>query len=655
MNDVEKRELFEQQQKIFEAGVQRADKRAGSFSFLTWSFFIAPMIACEEFLAAMFKSAAAVEEDAKTAQAGAAPQAANEHPPASDLSKTSAEDETAKGPAASPEAHATQLDPTGLLAQPQEDAPKPSTARSEAVAAARGGGGGGGDDADSLYHDAHTSIDDSSVNALSADSHLGSSQLPGGSTLESVQSNVLGDSFSPSIIGSAHLLGTVGSLSNDVVGAIAPVEAAVQPVLTTATDTVSTLPNDVAGATAPVEAAVQPVLMTATDTVSTLPNDVAGAIAPVEAAVQPVLTTATDTVSTLSNDVVGADPSSHGVTDTSNVAAPHVGSAGWVSGAVTPVAPDLVDVWQAAPPDTTGGLTDRPVASAAPLVDTADPLLAAMTGADSQSTTLSQTAASDSAGAHTLGSSAPALDVAEPAPATASGATGDVAQPGNVASDALANAAPVVETTEPVLTTTAAALSHPTSDVSHPADTGNVASDALPSAAPIVDTTEPVLASAGVSHSNPATDLLQPVAPDTSAGQAPGPADTLLALATATNAPIEVPGSATTAAPAEVVTDVSNGAAAVHPTAIAGDVIALNDAPPPPENALFTGTQYTDYGVTLSSDIAVPPQHAVSSAGAVSAHDTSVPVVADVQQHTPPPPDIVDTTHPIDHLGHAIL
>jgi hypothetical protein len=29
-------------------------------------------------------------------------------------------------------------------------------------------------------------------------------------------------------------------------------------------------------------------------------------------------------------------------------------------------------------------------------------------------------------------------------------------------------------------------------------------------------------------------------------------------------------------------------------------------------------------------------------------------VVADVQQHAPPPP-IVDTTHPIDHLAHAIL
>src|SRR2546429_9940197 len=102
MNEIEKRELFEQQRNIFEAGVQRADKRSGFFSFLTWSFFIAPLIACEEFLAAMFKSAAA-EEDAKTAQAGAAPQAANDHPPASDLSKTSAEDETAKGPAASSE------------------------------------------------------------------------------------------------------------------------------------------------------------------------------------------------------------------------------------------------------------------------------------------------------------------------------------------------------------------------------------------------------------------------------------------------------------------------------------------------------------------------------------------------------------------------
>src|ERR1700704_636676 len=172
MNEIEDRELIEQQRKIFEAGTQRADRRTGSFSFSTWSFFIAPLIACEEFLAAMFKSAAAEEEDAKTAQAGAAPQAANDHPPTSDLSKTSAEDETAKGHAASSEAHAAQLDPTGLLAQPHDDAPKPSTARSEAVAAAMGGGeggGGGGDDADSRHHDAHTSIDDSSVISLSAD------------------------------------------------------------------------------------------------------------------------------------------------------------------------------------------------------------------------------------------------------------------------------------------------------------------------------------------------------------------------------------------------------------------------------------------------------------------------------------------------------
>src|ERR1700694_1920097 len=68
MNEVEKRELFEQERKIFEAGGQRADKRSGSFSFLTWSFFIAPLIACEEFLAAPFKAAAAEAEEAEAAQ-----------------------------------------------------------------------------------------------------------------------------------------------------------------------------------------------------------------------------------------------------------------------------------------------------------------------------------------------------------------------------------------------------------------------------------------------------------------------------------------------------------------------------------------------------------------------------------------------------------
>ncbi|HXL63149.1 MAG TPA: hypothetical protein VN959_21190 [Mycobacterium sp.] len=474
--------------------MQRADKRSGSFSFLTWSFFIAPLIACEEFLAAMFKSAAAEEEGAKTAQAAAAPQAANDHPPTSDLSKTSAEDVTAKGPAASSEAHAAQLDPTGLLAQSHEDAPKPSTARNEAVAdASSGGGGGGGDDADSRHHGAHTSIDGSSVNSLSADSHFGSSLFPGGSTLESVQSIVLGGSFSPAITGSAPPLGTVGGPSNDVMGGIAPVEAAVPPVLTTVGDTVGTLTHDVAGTLAPVEAAVPPVLTTVGDTVGTLTHDVAGTLAPVEAAaVQPVLTHVTDTVSA------------------------------------------------------------------------------------------------------------------------------------------------------------------PTHDVLHPADTGKV-SETLASAVPVGDTTEPVLASAGVSHSNPTTDLLHPAVADTGAGQAAGPADTLLALATATDAPIELPGSAT-AAPANVATGASNAAAAVHPSAIAGDVIALNDASPSPAHALFTGSQYTDYGVALSSGVSVPPpQHAVSPADTTSAHDTLVPVVADAQKHAPPPPDIVDTTHSIDHLGHAML
>jgi hypothetical protein len=275
-------------------------------------------------------------------------------------------------------------------------------------------------------------------------------------------------------MGSAPLLGTVGSSSNDVVGTIAPVEAAAAPGLTTATDTGSTLTHDVVGTIAPVEAA-QSVLTTATDTVGTLTHDMVGTIAPIEAAAPPVL-------------------------------------------------------------------------------------------------------------------------------------AGDVAQPVNVASDALA------------------------------------------SAAPVADTTEPVLASAGVSLSSAPTDLLQPAVPYTSTGQAPGPADTLLALATTTDTPIEVPGSAT-ATPANVATDVSNAATAVDPTPIAGDVIALNDGPPPPANALFNGTHYTDYGVTLSSDVAVPPQHAVSPTNAASAQDASVPVVADVQQHAAPPPDLVDTTHPIDHLG----
>jgi hypothetical protein len=206
--------------------------------------------------------------------------------------------------------------------------------------------------------------------------------------------------------------------------------------------------------------------------------------------------------------------------------------------------------------------------------------------------------------------------------------TSDVSHPvdtGNVANATLPSAAPVVDTTAPALTTTAATVSHTTSDVSHPVDTGNGASATHPSAAP-----------------------------DTSAGQAPGPADTLLALATATHAPIELPGSAT-AAPANVATDASNAASAVHPTAIAGDVIALNDAPPPPANALFNGTQYTHYGVALSSDIGVPPSHAGSPVDIASTHDTAAPAIADAQKHSAPAPDIADATHPIDHLVHAIL
>jgi hypothetical protein len=254
--------------------------------------------------------------------------------------------------------------------------------------------------------------------------------------------------------------------------------------------------------------------------------------------------------------------------------------------------------------------------------------------------------------------------------AAVSHTTSDVSHPtdtGNVAGATHPSAAPVVDSTAPALTTTAAAVSHTTSDVSHPTDTGNVASATHPSAAPVVDTTAPALTTtaAAVSHTtsdvshptdtgNVASHTLPSAALDTGTGQAAGPAETLLALATSTDAPTGVPGSAT-AAPANVATGASNAAASVHSTAITGDVIALHDASPPPAHALFTGTQYTHYGITLSSDTAAPPQHAASPANAASAHDTSVPVVADVQKHALLPPDNVDTSHPIDHLGHAIL
>jgi hypothetical protein len=421
---------------------------------------------------------------------------------------------------------------------------------------------------------------------------------------------------------------TVGTLTDDVANTTAPVEATVQPVLATVDDTAGIVTNDVAGTIAPVEATVQPMLAPVGDTADTLTHDVAGTIAPVETTLQPVPATASDTVSALTNDVTGAtapietaapslpaagtdaalpaigDPLSldaPGVADTSNVAAFDVGSADLVSGAAAPAHPDLVDVPQAAAPDMSGG--DHAVANAVPVVDTANSVLASTADAAGQSTTLSQTAASDSADAHTPGSSAPALEVAEPTLATASSATDDVAQPGHVASDGPANAAPVV------------------------------------------DTTEPVLASEGTSLSNNATDVLQPPAPDTGAGQA----DALLALATAPEAPIEVAGSAT-AAPANAATDSSN-APAVDQTVITADVIALDDAAPPPANALYTGNQYTDYGVTLSSDIVVPPQNVVSGADTASAQDTSAPAVVDVGQPAPPPPEMVDTIHPIEHVG----
>jgi hypothetical protein len=504
MNEIEKRELIEQQQKILEAATQRADKRTGFFSFLTWPFFIAPLIFNEEFLAATQRSGAAEQEDSKVASVGSSPQAANDDPRASNFLKATAENEAAREPSASSQAHTVQFDPALFPAQ-SDEAPKLSAAQSEVVAAASAGDGdAGSDDVDFRHHDTHTSIEDSSVNLPSADFHFGSEQLPGASTLESLQSSGLADLLNPSTVGSAPLLGTVSGLSNNVIGMVTPIEPAVQPVPATVIDSVSTLSHDAVGTIAPVEAAVQPVLSTMIDAVSALAHDAVGTTAPVEAAVEPVLATASDAVSTLAHDAVG---------------------------------------------------TIAPVEAAV-----------------------------------------------EPVLATASDAVSTLAH------DAVGAIAPVEAAVQPVLSTVTDTVSVPSHDVGT----------------------------------------------DASTGHAPGAADALLALATATDEPIELPASAAVGSPS-AVTSGSNAAAVDHPSAITVDVIALNDAPTPPAHALFNGSQYTNYGVALSSDIAAPSQSTAPHSGTELAHDTSVPAVADAQKQTPPPPDIVDTTHSIDHLGHAML
>jgi hypothetical protein len=457
----------------------------------------------------------------------------------------------------------------------------------------------------------------------------------------------------------ATVIDTVGALTNEVTGAVAPVEAAVQPVLATVVDTVGTLTNEVTGAVAPVEAAVQPVVATVIDTVGTLTNEVAGVAAPIEAVASTLLAAGTgaaqSTVSDASSldgpiltDVIAAasselqtidtlqdsatlaplpgsdiDPSSQGVADTSKVVAHHIGSGGLVSGTVTKVLPDIVDVLQPGEPHATGDFTHHAVASVAPVVETADPLLVAMTEA------ASHPVSPDASGQpHSTASSSHATVALQ----HGSDATGEVTQPGNLASDTIAHATPVVGTTEPVLTATAAVLSNP------------VTSDTHSNGASVVDTSEPVLASAGVSPSDPGTALLHLAGVDTGTSQASGSADTLFALATATDAPIEVSESATSGA----ANGGSNAAGAIDP--VAGDVIALNDAPKSPINTLFTGTHYTEYGVTLSS-IVVQPQHAGAAAETALTEVTSVSLVADVSQHSQSTHEMVDTTHSIDHLG----
>jgi hypothetical protein len=563
MNKIEKRELVEQQRKIFEAGAQRVDRRTGSFTFLTWSFFLAPLVAVEEFLSSTIRSAAAEEENARAAQAAAASHVGNNDSPAIDLSKTTATDEASQGLASSSQTQADHTGRTELLAQP--DSAKPN---SEAAAASIGDR-----DDDSQHDSAHHAIHGSSVNVL-ADTHL---WLPPGSAPESSEAN-----------------GLMGTPTPNMAATTAPVEAAAQPVLPTATDIVSTLTHDVAAA-----AVVEPVLATATDTVSKLTHDVAATTAPVEAVVQPVTATAADTVSTLSHDVAAAT-------------AP-------VEAVVQPVT--------ATADDAVSTLSHDVAAATAPVEAAVQPVLAT---ADDAVSTLSHDVAA---------ATAPVEAIVQPVLATA----------------------PVEAAVQPVLATADDAVS----TFSH---------DVAAATAPVEAAVQPVLATAGdavstLSHdvaattapSDPAADLLHAAtgntsASDTSAGNVSGPGDTLLAAATATHTPIEVPESATTA-PTTVGAGAPPASAAPDQIATASDVIAFPDAPPP-ANPLYSGTQYTQYAVALSSDTTSPSQSAASPVDSTAAHDSSAPVVADVphqtQQQAPPPPDIVDTIHQSTaHLGHV--
>lgn len=246
MIKIEKRELIEANRKIFEAGAQRAEKRTGSFNFLTWSFFLAPLITGKEFLVAMGSSWPAAEGDAIADQKGVALHAANNDPLVIDLSKTSGQTDTANGQTAS-SAQASQVHAIALAAQSHEHLSQLNAAHSEAVAAASGGEDAGGDKGGN-DNNVDTSSEDGSIYSLSADSHHGSSQPPGELALDSVQSGVLGGSFSPSVFGSAPVF---GDLSHDFAAAIAPAEPTVQPAIPTWADAVSTLKQVVFNTPAP--------------------------------------------------------------------------------------------------------------------------------------------------------------------------------------------------------------------------------------------------------------------------------------------------------------------------------------------------------------------------------------------------------------------
>ncbi len=691
MSNIEKREIIEQRRKIFESGTQRADKRTGSFNFLTWAFFIAPLIVSKDLLAAGGKPTATSEDHAEAPHKGAVLHTTNEDAPVMDLAQTAGEKETSNGTPALSAAHPPQV---GFAPQPHED--QPSIAHSDAIATASGGADVGGPEGvnDANWGDLN-SVDDNATSQLSVHPHLGSGQPPSESAVESFQSNVIPSSVSASAVSlggpSNDLTGAIafveaagqpaivtlvsgingGNMNQDLGGTLAPLEAATQPLVTKLSDSVDALTKDVTHV-APLEAITQPVLSTLSDSVDALTKDVTHA-APLEAITQPVLSTLSDSVDALTKDVTHAapleaitQPALTTLSDSVDALTKDVTHAAPLEAITQPALTTLSDsvdaltkdVTHAAPleaitqpvlstlSDSVDALT-KDVTHAAPIEAITQPVLSTLSDSvDALTKDVTHAAPIEAITQpvlSTLSDSVDALtkDVTHVAPVEA------ITQPVlSTLSDSVdtltkdvTHVAPVESITQPLLTTLSESADTPTQDGVHATPVDAAPHPMLTTLGDTADTAKDVVAQA-TDTSNPVTT---PVATQGDlSSDAPHQADTLLALATAPDAPIQVPDSSA-ATPA-------NTATPTHLTNLGADVIDLNDASPP-ANTLFTGTQYTEYGIALSSDPTVSPPHTDSPADATSTQPASATAVVDVQQH----PDIVDPAHSTDHLAHAIL